>query len=101
MVLLLENRKYRKNLDAYIRRFNQVCFYHMSIILLFNKVSYWVASEVCRIKEERVRGAIIEKFVEIAKVNLNKIVNIIVIPSPSSPSLSLTHLSSLTSIVKN
>ena len=32
------------------------------------QVSYWVASEICSVHDARVRGALIEKFIEIAKV---------------------------------
>jgi hypothetical protein len=31
-------------------------------------VSYWVASEICSIQDAKMRGALIEKFIEMAKV---------------------------------
>jgi hypothetical protein len=49
----LENKPYRRNLDAFIER--------------FNKVSYWVASEICCVEDVRIRGILLEKFIEVAK----------------------------------
>jgi hypothetical protein len=48
-----DSKEYRKNLDAYIAR--------------FNKVSYWVASEVLSIDEDKGRAVLIEKFIDMAK----------------------------------
>ena len=48
-----ENKPYRRNLDAFIER--------------FNKVSYWVASEICCVEDVRLRGILLEKFIEVAK----------------------------------
>lgn len=48
-----ENKPYRRNLDAFIER--------------FNKVSYWVASEICYVDDVRLRGILLEKFIEVAK----------------------------------
>ena len=31
-------------------------------------MSYWVASEICTVENVRQRGALIEKFIEVAKV---------------------------------
>ncbi|XP_019849732.1 PREDICTED: uncharacterized protein LOC100632362 isoform X1 [Amphimedon queenslandica] len=48
-----DSRQFRKNLDAYIAR--------------FNKVSYWVASEILSVSDEKSRALLIEKFIEVAK----------------------------------
>ena len=42
---------------------------HVSQYYLTLQVSYWVASEICSISDPRARGALIEKFIEVAKVH--------------------------------
>ncbi len=37
----------------------------------FAQVSYWVASEICTVKDPKSRAALIEKFIEIAKVQFH------------------------------
>ena len=37
---------------------------------LVHQVSYWVASEICCVEDARLRGILIEKFIEVAKVSL-------------------------------
>ena len=32
------------------------------------QVSYWVASEICCVDDARLRGVLLEKFIEVAKV---------------------------------
>ena len=42
--------------------------FHVHVFIRTIQVSYWVASEICSISDPRARGALIEKFVEVAKV---------------------------------
>lgn len=37
------------------------------------QVSYWVASEICCVEDSRLRGILLEKFIEVAKVIYTRI----------------------------
>lgn len=47
--------------------YNPLCdMYH--IYTYHQQLSYWVSSEICTFDDAKVRGQIIEKFIEVAKV---------------------------------
>ena len=72
---ITEVLKYRKNLDAYIKRFNEV--------------SFWVGTVICDISTYKERGMMIEKFIEVAKVRSDVVFKSYMVHIPTLISLAL------------